>query len=42
LRRRNQRLEEELRKAELIIEVQKKLSLLLGQPLAPLPDSENS
>jgi transposase-like protein len=42
LRRRNQRLEEELRKAELIIEVQKKLSLLLGQPLAPRPDSENS
>jgi len=42
LRRRNQRLEEELRKAELIIEVQKKLSLLLGRPLPPLPDSENS
>jgi transposase len=42
LRRRNQRLEEELRKAELIIEVPQKLSLLLGRPLAPLPDSENS
>ena len=42
LRRRNQRLEEDLRKAELIIEVQKKLSLLLGRPLPPLPDSENS
>jgi transposase len=40
LRRRNQRLEEDLRKAELIIEVQKKLSLLLGRPL--LADSENS
>ena len=42
LRRRNQRLQEELRKAEIIIEVQKKLSLLLGRPLPPLPDSENS
>ena len=42
LRRRNQRLEEELRKAEIIIDVQKKLSLLLGGPLLPLPGSENS
>ncbi len=42
LRRRNQRLEDDLRKAEIIIEVQKKLSLLLGQPLSPLPDGENS
>ena len=42
LRRRNQRLEDDLRKAELIIEVQKKLSLLLGRPVPPLPDSENS
>jgi transposase len=40
LRRRNQRLEEELRKAEIIIDVQKKLSMLLGRPL-PAPDSEN-
>jgi transposase len=42
LRRQNQRLQEDLRKAEIIIEVQKKLSLLLGRPLPPLPDSENS
>lgn len=42
LRKRNQRLEEELRKAEIIIDVQKKLSLLLGGPLPPLPGSENS
>jgi transposase len=42
LRRQNQRLQEDLRKAEIIIEVQKKLSLLLGRPLPPLPDGENS
>jgi transposase-like protein len=42
LRRQNQRLQEELRKAELIIEVQKKVSMLLGRPLASVPDSENS
>jgi transposase-like protein len=42
LRKRNQRLEEELRKAEIIIDVQKKLSLLLGGPLPPLRGSENS
>jgi transposase len=42
LRRRNQRLQEELRKAEIIIDVQKKLFLLLGGPLLPMPGSENS
>ncbi len=42
LRRQNQRLQEELRKAEIIIEAQKKLSLLLGRPLPALPDNENS
>lgn len=42
LRRRAQHLEAELRKAELIIEVQKKVALLLGRPLPPLGDSENS
>jgi transposase len=41
LRRRNQRLEDDLRKAELIIEVQKKLAMLLGRPLPPTPDTEN-
>lgn len=41
LRRRNQRLEEDLRKAELIIEVQKKVAMLLGRPLPPIPDSGN-
>jgi transposase len=41
LRRRNQRLEEELRKAEIIIDVQKKVAMLLGRPLPPIPDSEN-
>jgi transposase len=42
LRRQNQRLQEDLRKAELIIEVQKKISMLLGRTLAPVPDNENS
>lgn len=40
LRRQNQRLQEELRKAEIIIDVQKKVAMLLGRPLAPIPDSE--
>jgi transposase-like protein len=35
LRRQNQHLQEELRKAEIIIEVQKKVALLLGPPLPP-------
>jgi transposase len=42
LRRQNQRLQEELRKAEIIIDVQKKVAMLLGRPLPPPPDSENS
>jgi transposase-like protein len=42
LRRQNQRLQEELRKAEIIIDVQKKVAMLLGRPLASLPDGENS
>ena len=39
LRRQNQRLSEELRKAEIIIDVQKKVGALLGWPL---PKEENS
>jgi transposase len=42
LRRRNQRLEEELRKAEIIIDVQKKVAMLLGRPLPPIPENGNS
>jgi transposase len=42
LRRQNQRLQEELRKAEIIIDVPKKVAVLLGRPLPPVPDSENS
>ena len=39
LRRENQRLEQELQRAKMIIEVQKKISLLLGLPTEPsLPD----
>ena len=41
LRRQNRRLEEELRKAEIIIDVQKKVAMLLGRPLPPIPNSEN-
>ena len=42
LRRQNQRLQEDLRKAEIIIEVQKKLAMLLGHALPPVPGGENS
>ena len=42
LRRQNQRLQEDLRKAEIIIEVQKKVAMLLGHPLPPVPGSGNS
>jgi transposase len=42
LRRQNRRLQEQLRKAEIIIDVQKKVAMLLGCPLPPIPDSENS
>jgi transposase len=37
LRRENERLQERLRKAETIIEVQKKVSQLLGLPVDPTP-----
>ena len=42
LRRQNLRLQEELRKAEIIIDIQKKLATLLGRPLPSVPDTENS
>jgi transposase len=40
LRRQNHRLQEELRKAEIIIDVQKKVAMLLGRPLPPDPSNE--
>lgn len=40
LRRQNQRLQEELEKAHLIIEVQKKVAQLLGHPIAETPDRD--
>src|SRR4051794_37714413 len=40
LRRQNHQLQEELRKAEIIIDVQKKVAMLLGRPLSPDPPSE--
>jgi cell shape-determining protein MreC len=39
LRRQNARLSEDLRKAQIIIDVQKKVAALLGNPL-PEPDPE--
>src|SRR3954452_10932964 len=42
LRQQNKQLEEELRKAELIIEIPKKVAMLLGRPLSLLPENENS
>lgn len=42
LRRRNQHLEDDLRKAELIIDVQKKVAMLLGRTLPPTRDSANN
>ena len=42
LRRHNVRLQEELRKAEIIIDIQKKVAMLLGRPLSPVPNGENS
>ena len=41
LRRQNQRLAEQLRKAEIIISVQKKLAMLLGDPLPATPPDES-
>ena len=40
LRRQNQRLQEELEKAHIVIDVQKKVAKLLGHPLAETPDTE--
>jgi transposase-like protein len=42
LRRQNERLAEQLRKAEIIIDVQKKVAALLGRPIPPLDPEENS
>ena len=42
LRRQNERVQEELRKAEIIIDVQKKVATLLGRPLPPMPGEGNS
>jgi transposase-like protein len=42
LRRQNERLKEELRKAEIIIDVEKKVAALLGNPLPPDPLNEKS
>ncbi len=41
LRRENQRLTEELRKAEIVIDVQKKVGALLGWPLPKADPEEN-
>ncbi len=40
LRRQNQRLQEELEKAHIVIDVQKKVARLLGYPLAEVPSGE--
>ena len=40
LRRENQHLSEELRKAEIVIDIQKQVAALLGRPLGP-PDRES-
>jgi transposase len=40
LRRQNQRLQEELEKAHIIIDVQKKVAKLLGHPIGETPDTE--
>jgi transposase len=40
LRRQNQRLQEELEKAHIVIDVQKKVAKLLGRPIPEPPDSE--
>ena len=41
LQREKARLEEELRKAKIIIEYQKKVHALLGSPLPEVPDAED-
>jgi transposase len=40
LKRDNERLNKKLRQAELIIEIQKKVAAMLGNPIETLPDSE--
>jgi transposase-like protein len=40
LRRQNQRLQEDLEKAHIIIDVQKKVAKLLGRPIPEIPDTE--
>src|SRR5204863_9077428 len=40
LRRQNQRLQEELEKAHIVIDVQKKVAKLLGYPIAEVPNGE--
>lgn len=40
LRRQNQRLQEELEKAHIIIDVQKKVAKLLGRPIQEIPSTE--
>ncbi len=40
LRRQNQRLQEELEKARIVIDVQKKVAQLLGRPLPEIPDPQ--
>ena len=40
LRRENERLNNKLRQAELIIEIQKKVAAMLGNPIETLPNSE--
>jgi transposase len=42
LRRQNQRLQEELEKAHIVIDVQKKVANLLGYPLGEVPNREKS
>jgi transposase len=41
LRQQNKQLEEELRKAEIIIDMQKKVAMLFGKLLPLIPESEN-
>jgi cell shape-determining protein MreC len=40
LRRQNQRLQEELEKARIVIDVQKKVAKLLGHPIPETPQEE--
>lgn len=42
LRRENQRLNKKLRQAELIIEIQKKVAAMLGNPIETIPSSEET